>query len=345
LEEEVGMNKEDLDLLKNEDFKNWKKLFPPTVSDEILIMKWKRGMEKLEELSRKVPKEEKKQIIADWDTLLPNMKRVNFTPSRIRFYKYVGTLGILLELDFRHANREYNIEICEFTYLGCSSGLGADSLSIPSNKHQERYLKEFEKVKNEFLLPLDRPISVSMIFDAFRKYSEKFTLGTDSAETPALIAACAGMDDLAKEAADWCEEYLRGQINEINKDRKNDSVIMELIATWAGMDDNARKNKNWANEILDKQISKSNSSIVGPLIPVKGGNNLFRTPNGSSMYITLEGPTTIATYTRKDYASFEDWREKFDARLADRAGLQKLFEDRIKELKLEKVPREDLVLE
>jgi hypothetical protein len=47
----------------------------------------------------------------------------------------------------------------------------------------------------------------------------------------------------------------------------------------------------------------------------------------------------------KDYTSFEDWREKFDARLADRVGLRKLFEDRIKELKLEKVPREELILE
>jgi hypothetical protein len=342
------MDTEDLNLLKNEDFKRWKKLFPPTVSDEILVMKWKCGMKKIEELSRKVPKEEKKQIIQDWDKLLPNMKRVNFTPSRIHFLKFVGCVGIGLYLDFRNANRKYLFSTSAFSYLNDSGSLGVDSLDIPSNKHKERYLKEFEKMRSKFLLPLDRPLSVSMIFDAFKRYSENRSLQTDSPEIPALIAAWAGMDDLAKEAAGWAEEYLRKQIDEINKNRSNDSVISELITTWASMDDRARENKNWADEILSKQTNKdgkNRSSIIGPLIPVKGSDNFFRTPNGPSMYITLKGPTTIATYTRKNYASFEDWREKFDARLADRVGLQNLFEDKIKEFKLEKVPREELILE
>ncbi|MDR1561076.1 MAG: hypothetical protein LBS23_01840 [Holosporaceae bacterium] len=342
------MNTEDLNLLKNEDFKRWKKLFPPTVSDEILIMKWKCGMKKIEELSRKVPKEEKKQIIADWDALLPNMKRRTFTPSRIYFDKFIGPMGISIELWFRHSNREYEFSICIFTHLNDNGALGVRSLSITGNKHQEKYLKEFERVKNEFLLPLEEPISVSEIFDAFRKYSEKFALSTDSPEIPALIAAWAGMNDLAKEAADWAEKYLRKQIDEINKNRGNNPVVMELIAAWASMDDRARENKNWADEILSKQINKdvkNSSSIIGPLIPVKGSDNLFRTPNGPSMYITLSGPATIGSYTFKNYTSFEDWREKFDARLADRAGLQKLFEDKIKEHKLEKVPKEELILE
>ncbi|MDR2067387.1 MAG: hypothetical protein LBP41_00130 [Holosporaceae bacterium] len=274
LEKAANMNSEDLNLLKNEDFKRWKKLFPPTVSDEILIMKWKHRIKQIEEHSRKVSKEEKKQIIHDWEELLPNMRRVSRTPNVIGFCKFVGALKIAVGIEFLHANRDYRFSLYVSTYISDDYGasLSANSIQIPSNKHKDRYLKEFEKGKSKFLLPLEGIISVSMIFDAFKKYSEKNILHTDSSEMPALIAAWAGMNDLSKKAADWTEETLR------------------------------------------RQVSKCTNC-------------------------------TIEDYTFKSYTSFEDWREKFNARLADRAGLQKLFEDKIKEHKLEKVPREELILE
>jgi hypothetical protein len=49
--------------------------------------------------------------------------------------------------------------------------------------------------------------------------------------------------------------------------------------------------------------------------------------------------------TRKPYKSVADWRQQFDAKLANPDLLRKQFEDRIVELKLTKVPRYDLVLE
>jgi hypothetical protein len=244
------------------------------IDPEILRMKEEHKQKLLEELSRKVPKEEKKQIIHDWGTLLPNMKRINWTQSVVRFCKFIGAMGVTIELEFLHSNRDYMFSIYVFSKLKGDYGgtLSVDSLNIPSNKHEERYLKEFEKASGKFLLPLNEAVSMTMIFDAFKQYSEKHNMDTNTPEIPALIAAWAGMDDLTKEAADWAEETLR------------------------------------------RQVSKCTNCTIGD-------------------------------YTFKNYISFEDWREKFDARLADRVGLQKLFEDKIKEFKLEKVPREELILE
>jgi hypothetical protein len=227
--------------------------------------------------------EQKKKILADWQALLPGMKMLGTGKDRY-FSKFIGPLEIVVLFECMHGSRDYRCKASTTTYLRGDYGGGpkSQSLTVPHNKHEGMYLAEFERIKRKFLLPIAGPISVSMIFEAYKKYAEKYIMDTDTPEEPALIAAWAGMDEVAKEAADWAEEVLKKQISEINDRRETKGIAAR---------------------------------------------------------------TSVGDYTFKNYTSFEDWRAKLDARLADRAGLQKLFEDKVKEFKLTKVPREELICE
>jgi hypothetical protein len=155
----------------------------------------------------KINKEEKKKIIQDWQALVFDMFKVG-TGAYIRFYKFVGCLEIDLELEFMSGHRSCRASLSVGNIMNGTGGLSVQGSSLDKMEHQQKYCEEFDYIKNRFLLPIDKQISVSMIFDAYTKQGKGYYgLNNDDAETPALVAAWAGMDRLAKEAADWAEDY------------------------------------------------------------------------------------------------------------------------------------------
>ena len=148
------------------------------------------------------------------------------------------------------------------------------------------------------------------------------------------------MDHYFDEAAEWAEEYYSQKVKQIEESTW--PLNAELLKLWNSLTDSERKNPHWADDILSQQ---PNTGLVPPLVPVKDCHLLFRTPNGSSMYITLEDRTPMEQITRKPYKSVKDWREQLNARMADRDRLHKIVDENIKELGLENIPRQDLILE
>ncbi|MDR2267842.1 MAG: hypothetical protein LBD81_00125, partial [Holosporaceae bacterium] len=103
------MDTEDLDLIKSESFKNWKKSFPETVSDEILVMRWKHNLKEMEEYNKRITKEEKKKIIQDWQNLFPNFikRQKTSADNYVLFSKLVGPISVTLSLSFCSGQRYY----------------------------------------------------------------------------------------------------------------------------------------------------------------------------------------------------------------------------------------------
>jgi hypothetical protein len=216
-------------------------------------------------------KETQKQIAQDWQNLVPDMFSKRYGTSVI-FSKIIGPVLVDLELKFERGYRIYSAKMYSLNMIKPIEAFCVSSILLEKYSHKDEYEKEFKRLENIFLLPVNKSISVSMIFNAYKKYGCDYCgLYTDDAETPALVAAWAGMNRLAKEAADWAEDYF------VNSCKRNGS--------------------------------------------------------------------TMEQKTRKPYKSVEDWRQQFDARLANPDALRKQFEDKIVELKLTKVPRYDLILE
>ena len=66
------------------------------------------------------------------------------------------------------------------------------------------YVEAAGRMKAQARLPLEGPISLSMIVAAYRRYWEQHGSDTiDVIQDPALIAAWAGQDALAKELLEW----------------------------------------------------------------------------------------------------------------------------------------------
>ena len=291
----------------------------------------------------------KRQVIDDWQKLFPDFKKVRIDRKFLWFFVICGAAvkEVCLYFDPRGGRYEVSIQIgtlisgqCEISNI--TSDFERHYIDVVRDRkryihYQYGYKRLIDRAR-EYGIDFYQPLSVTQIFNLYRANGSY--LNTDSADDPALIAAWAGMDDLAKEAADWAEEYYSEKAKKLE-----DPLNLELLALWRSLSNNERKNPHWANDLLRHQ---SDSHYAPPLILAgdpDGDTILFKTPNGSSMFISLDSRSPMEQITRKKYASVKEWREKLDARLADREGLQRLVEENIKKRGLENIPRQELILE
>jgi hypothetical protein len=164
-------------------------------------------------------KEIQKQIISDWQNLVPDMS-MRRDGVNVLFNKFVGFLRILLKLEFERGYRIYSANLRARNIMHGTGAFSVSSILLEKYSHCDEYKRVFGYLKEKFLLPINGPISVSMIFDAYKKYGKDYCmLETDDPETPALVATLAGMDGIAKEAADWAEDYF------INSCKRNGSTM------------------------------------------------------------------------------------------------------------------------
>ncbi len=225
----------------------------------------------------------KNQVIRDWMKLFPNFSKSRSDDrKRICLQIFNGPILKYVYLDFTGTD-PYTVTIG----ITCLLNEAAEDLVITSNKTEQRmhdqqiitlngkfdpyYVCDFKGLMNDCQkkgINFLKPISVTQVFNLYK--SEK-NLQKEFAETPALLSAWAGMNDLTKEASNWAEKYYK---------------------------------KKYA---IDKSKTQPNKR-------------------------------------RKD-PTFEEWREDFRRRLADRDQLQKTFRKMVDVYMLDKTMYEDPLFE
>lgn len=185
---------------------------------------------------------DKTLIRKDWLTLLPEMKAMPKTRT-MEFCKLVGPLAITVTLKTRHLYAAYVVvfQVYNLTAESLIPNLseeiyGNEYSFVHWNHHKEYYPRTFELLKKQAWLPLQGPISLDDICNAYLTYAkrpnlkflenyeesvkiftktyngdEEFarimlehgTLGRGSASAPALIAAWGGEQKKAEEYFEW----------------------------------------------------------------------------------------------------------------------------------------------
>jgi len=157
----------------------------------------------------------KKKVKKDWHTQLPSftIREKTFNLSRV-----VGPLLITIGFGVPRGNEDYepnfgvhnlcNIEEALYSMLDeplrTIRTNGPDSITVRGHE-AGKYLEAAERMKTQAYLPLEGTISVSMIWEAYRKYHGIHPNSglIDQLQDPALIAAWAGRPDIAQKALDW----------------------------------------------------------------------------------------------------------------------------------------------
>lgn len=77
--------------------------------------------------------------------------------------------------------------------------------------HEKNYPEAAERMKSQALLPLEGPISLTLVINAYKDYMarENYDYILDYLEDPALIAAWAGEKEKAQEALEWGTEIFK----------------------------------------------------------------------------------------------------------------------------------------
>lgn len=164
----------------------------------------------------------KKKVKRGWHEQIPSL-----LPDPIGFFisRLVGPLTIGISFDTKsYNNHYYPVFDCQTlfdirTHLGRTlserlmksriSFAGEEITSVVSisvARHEKgEYIEAIYLMKEQALLPLEGPISVSMIWDAYREYSKRAGTSFQMSliQDPALIAAWAGREDIAKQALEW----------------------------------------------------------------------------------------------------------------------------------------------
>ena len=160
----------------------------------------------------------KKKIKKDWHACFPHLtiREKRFSLSRI-----VGPLLITLGLDTKSYNNEYYPNfgvhnLCKSLDfltrildepLRIIKTKAPDSLSFM--RHEKGlYLEMAERMRQQIILPFEGPVSLSMIINAYQKYTDNRIVTIDQLEDPALIAAWAGQSDKAEQALEWGYQQL-----------------------------------------------------------------------------------------------------------------------------------------
>lgn len=155
----------------------------------------------------------RKQILKDWRVYFPNLtidspacltRRVgplliflgfDVKSGREYYYPGVGVHNLCVPLDFMTATLSIDLRTLRTN--------APDSISVLG--HEEgRYIEATERMRKQSPLPLEGPISLSMIVNAYKEYTNsKRPKSIGLVQDPALIAAWAGQEKLAKECLDW----------------------------------------------------------------------------------------------------------------------------------------------
>lgn len=163
----------------------------------------------------------KKRILKDWQACFPNLmikpplslsRRVgpllisigfDIKSGRDQYYPGVGVHNLCSVIDFLTSTLDTNLRTIRTN--------ATDWLTVRG--HEEGgYLEAAERMRQQSPLPLEGPISLSMIIEAYMKYIEKkFIPIIDIIQDPALIAAWAGQKETAEKALTWgYEQFSKG---------------------------------------------------------------------------------------------------------------------------------------
>lgn len=168
----------------------------------------------------KIDNKMKTKITNDWLTEFPGYKKVR--PQAWK--KRVGPLCFNMGYDMGYLSIEYKIR---GSYFNLSNPLDFTCANLsfePKSFHcfqirwerheQGRYKQAAQELREQAPIPLDGPVTLSQIINAYKNNPElEYLTSKRELEDPALIAAWAGKIDLAKELLDWAKPYYEKRFN------------------------------------------------------------------------------------------------------------------------------------
>lgn len=219
----------------------------------------------------KIDKEKQKQITEDWLKEFPFFKKFG---SR-QWKRRVGP--IVLSMGFDVKNVTWNDKPCyevggsycnllkapEFLYatLGFEPKT-THTCNITWQKHVEdqRYKKAAQELREQAPIPLDGPVTLSQILNAYRLCHEQGNMYIESwFYDPPLIAAWAGREKLAEEWLVWAIEAYRVRL-EKQYEARGQEVDKNILKAWIPPWVETVKEKIASSEnlkrILEEQIIK-----------------------------------------------------------------------------------------
>lgn len=156
----------------------------------------------------------KKKILKDWQTCLPGL---TIDPP-LCLTRRVGPLLIFVGFEVKSGRENYYPEfgVHNLSYprdflasilnepLRTLRTNAPDSLTVRAHEKGD-YVEAAERMKAQALLPFEGPISLSMIIEAYQQYAIKMPAlcSASTFRDPALIAAWAGKEELAREMVEW----------------------------------------------------------------------------------------------------------------------------------------------
>lgn len=170
------------------------------------------------ELPKKLTPTLRRKISKDWQPYFPGLYR----RKPMIFERRVGPLLVSIGFEsicggelYRPGFGVHNLCMIEDALysilddpLRIPDGKAADSLTV--RWHEKNYRQAAERMVKQSLLPLEGPVSLIEVIKAYQKYvaEKNYSYITSYIEDPALIAAWAGEDKIAREALDWGSRVL-----------------------------------------------------------------------------------------------------------------------------------------
>lgn len=153
------------------------------------------------------------KIQKDWHTQFPFL----YLEKTSALSRRIGPLLLSIGFEIRSGREEYQPAFgvhnlcCAIDFI--TSTLDEPLRTVRSNSpenitvraHEKGdYIEAAERMKKQALLPLEGPISLQMIIKAYKAYvAAGNSVSIRVVQDPALIAAWAGQNELAKDALEW----------------------------------------------------------------------------------------------------------------------------------------------
>jgi len=155
----------------------------------------------------------RKIILRDWHTCIPTLT----IRKPMAISRRAGPLLVSIGFDIGSGREYYKPGFCAHNLSSQLDFLAAiireplrniktqgQSLLTVRAHEKGDYIEAAERMKAQSLLPLDKPISLKMIINVYKKYVDADReLTIDLLQDPALIASWAGQAKLSAELLDW----------------------------------------------------------------------------------------------------------------------------------------------
>lgn len=181
----------------------------------------------------------RKKILKDWQLCIPSLT----IRKPMALSRRVGPLLISIGFDATSGSKYYQVAFnihnlsspFEFltatmkTYLRTIKTKAPDLIGVQG--HEEGKYKEAAlRMRAQAPLPLEGPISLNRIIQAYQSYMENGGTKTiDLVQDPALIAAWAGQAEKAKEVLDWgYEAYKAWAETFVDNEEDVDGWLLEM---------------------------------------------------------------------------------------------------------------------